>query len=60
MDLLAASIIIIVTGIYDSRWRVSSRLRLPAIGQILQYLWVNLCSTIYLNIDLWKLRILKY
>ena len=34
IDLLAASIIIIVTGIYDSRWRVSSRLRLPAIGRI--------------------------
>ena len=34
IDLLAASIIIIVTGIYDSRWRVSSWLRLPAIGRI--------------------------
>ena len=34
IDLFAASIIIIVTGIYDSRWHVSSRLRLPAISRI--------------------------
>ena len=32
IDLSAASIIIIVMGIYDSRWRVSSRLRLHTIG----------------------------
>ena len=34
IDLLAASICRIVTGIYDSRWRVSSWLRLPVIGRI--------------------------
>ena len=34
IDLFAVSIITIVTGIYDSRWRASSRSRLPAIGRI--------------------------
>ena len=33
IELFVASIIIIVTGIYDSRWRVFSRPRLPAIAR---------------------------
>ena len=30
IDLFVVSIIVIVTGIYDSRWRASSRTHLPA------------------------------
>ena len=33
IELFVASIITIVTGIYDSRWRVFSRPRLPAIAR---------------------------
>ena len=33
IDLFVVSIITIVTGIYDSRWRVFSRLRFPAIAR---------------------------
>ena len=33
IELFVVSIIIIVTGIYDSRWRVFSRPRLPAIAR---------------------------
>ena len=33
IELFAVSIITIVTGIYDSRWRVSSRPRLSAIAR---------------------------
>ena len=33
IDLFVLSIITIVTGIYDSRWRVFSRPRLPAIAR---------------------------
>ena len=34
INLFVVSIITIVTGIYDSRWRASSRSRLLAIGRI--------------------------
>ena len=34
IELFVVSIITIVTGVYDSRWRVFSRPRLPAIARI--------------------------
>ena len=48
IDLFVVSIIIIVTGIYDSRWRASSRSRLPAIGR--KYIDNNLRSINHIKV----------
>ena len=57
IELFVVSIITIVTGIYDSRWRVFSRPRLPAIARIYTMLLFGVNAYFTLSCIVWILPI---